>query len=283
MADSPAPSRFAWPPKPLAVEVIDRSPTEPRELEPRPSILRQLRSAFSDIEREWLDPVALPLAQRAAEAGWGVDEAGAYCDHCGRDIGAYETNELRCSRCINERLPWDRCVRLGPYEADLAEWICEVKFTRFRSLGFELGRELGRRVRSAGFVGGEASNAIVVPVPTSLRRRLSRGIDHSAVIARGVSWELNIPLRFPLGRRHRPSQRAVAVSDRVRNVSGSMFLKRRSGIAGRTIVLVDDVMTTGATMRVASRALRSGPKGEQPRAIWAAVLSVTPDGAGQAG
>lgn len=168
-------------------------------------------------------------------------------------------------------------MRLGRYEAPLSDWICEVKFTRWRVLGFELGRTLGRQLRAAGFA---ASNkAVIVPIPTSFRRRVSRGIDHAAVIARGVSWELNVPLSRALKRKHRPSQRSVAISDRVRNVSGSMFLARSANLAGKAVLLIDDVMTTGATMRTAARALASSSQTRPPNAIWAAVLAVTPDSA----
>jgi ComF family protein len=282
MPNSSTPSKFVWPPKPPAT-AADSSPSTPSNQSlplPAPSLLTRLRSSLSEIEHAWLDPVALPLAQRIIQAEWHPDEPAAYCDRCGRDIGAYESDEVQCSRCARSRLPWDRCIRLGRYDAPLADWICEVKFTRWRVLGFELGRTLGKQLRAAGFTAANYPNAIIVPIPTSFRRRLSRGIDHAAVIARGVAWELELPLVRALKRKHRPSQRAVAFSDRVGNVSGSIHLRRTHAkkLAGRTVLLIDDVMTTGATMRTAARALASS--GTPPGAIWVAVAGVTPDPAG---
>lgn len=280
MPQSPTKPKFVWPPKPLPSEGATTDPV-PSPVggaalaTPAPSLLSRLRASFSEIEREWLDPIALPLAQRIIQADWQPDEPDAYCDHCGRDIGLYETNELRCARCANSRLPWDRCVRLGRYEAPLSDWICEVKFTRWRVLGFELGRMLARQLRAAGF--NASNDAVIVPIPSSFRRRLSRGIDHAAVISRGVAWELNLPLTRALKRKHRPSQRSVAISDRISNVSGSMYLARSARLTGKTVLLIDDVMTTGATMRTAARAVASAPPASRPNAVWAAVLGVTPD------
>lgn len=284
---------FVWPPKPASLEPVALGSPTPAGgaavSAPAPSLFTRLSRALSEIEHHWLDPIALPLAQRARESGWHPDEPAAYCDRCGHDIGAYESDEVQCSRCARLRLPWERCIRLGRYEAPLADWICEVKFTRWRVLGFELGRMLGRQLRAAGFTGANYPNAIIVPVPTSFRRRLSRGIDHAAVIARGAAWELELPLVRALKRKHRPSQRAVAYSDRASNVSGSILLRRPSLIAGRVVLLIDDVMTTGATMRAAARALASVSTGSPappasrvppdggPEAIWVGVAGVTPE------
>lgn len=280
MPQSSTKPKFIWPPKPAPPPGATTDPvSSPVGGAERPTLAARLRDSLSEIERAWLDPTALPLAQRIIQADWRPDEPQAYCDRCGRDIGAYESDEVRCSRCAHSRIPWDRCIRLGRYEPPLADWICEVKFTRWRVLGFELGRTLARQLRAAGFTAQNYPNAIIVPIPTSFRRRLSRGIDHAAVLARGVAWELKLPLIHALKRKHRPSQRAVAFSDRVGNVTGSILLRRTSRLTGRTILLIDDVMTTGATMRTAARALAppGSPPNRRPEAIWTAVAGVTPE------
>lgn len=268
-------STFAWPPKPAVEPVAIAAPEAPTS-EPRPSLYESWLVALREVEREWLDPVSLPLAERARDAEWQADPPSNYCEHCGCSLGEFESSELGCSRCASARLPWDRCVRLGSYAPPLAEWICEVKFTRFRALGYDLGRALGRSLRVSGLPLA-SSRVVIVPVPCSLRRRLSRGIDHAAVIARGVAWELGLPLVRALRRRHRPSQRAVALSARVSNVSGSMLRRNRVNLSGTLAVLIDDVMTTGATMRAAARSLRTGLVEIRPRSVWAAVAAVTPD------
>lgn len=231
---------------------------------------------WQTFEREWLAPTAMPLRIRAAEAGWSPDEADAYCDRCGSSIGPHEATEFGCASCTGRRMRWDRVVRLGSYERDLAEWIQEVKFTRWRGLGLALGRWLGERVRDAGFLEAAAAaglRPLVVAAPMSFRRRMARGIDHSRVIAAGVAQELGVDMRGVLRREHRPSQRSVSAAQRARNVAGSMRCVRIR-LDRRLVLLVDDVMTSGATLRTAARALEG--RGKRPGGVWAAVLGVTP-------
>lgn len=224
----------------------------------------------------WLDPVAEPLARRAAAAEWTPDGPGDYCDRCGRDIGAFESNEVGCAACAQSRLPWSRFVRLGRYEPPLSDWICEVKFTRWPVLGLELGRLLGRVIRQAG-IDPTPGRAVIVPMPTTIRRRLSRGIDHAGIIARGVSEEVGPPIARLLARSHRPSQRAVPFDRRPSNVAGSLRLRRGAAVPAGTILLVDDVMTSGATMRAAARALLAGAARRNGPEVWACALGVTAD------
>ncbi len=176
-----------------------------------------------------------------------------------------------------------------------------------RSLGRELGLLLGERVGQAireAQVEGELERGIdgcVAPVPTSLARRLSRGIDHAGTIAGGVAKASGLPLAAVLTRSHRPSQVSVPASQRRRNVAGSMRPARLAALLGRLglgslgrrgergresgeggrgnrrarlVVVVDDVTTTGATLREACRAVRRAFGGREV-VLWAAVVAVT--------
>jgi len=303
--------RFRWPPKPIPINVSRPavpakprgvvSPAGPRGSESRAAVprrkplLARLRGLWWEIEETFLDITAEPLPRRAARLGWAPDAIGAYCDRCGGSIGAHESDEFGCARCRGKSLPWDRFVRLGDYKHPLDRFVQEVKFTRWRALGHALGTLLADQLRSSGLrTDLPGGRVVVVPVPTSFRRRLSRGIDHSGAIASAVARSLRVPMVRALRRAHRPSQRSVPLSRRERNVAGSFRLRRRVDLAGATVILVDDVSTTGATMRAAARALRrasrpravtsmrQGPrtgarKQGRPAAIWACVVAVTPD------
>jgi predicted amidophosphoribosyltransferase len=160
----------------------------------------------------------------------------------------------------------------------------EVKFTRWRRLGDELGRLLGDALREAVIDAGVREQRVVlVPVPSSLWRRLGRGIDHATVIARGVAGKTGYPVAAALRRKHRPSQLSVPAGRRAANVAGSFASRRGWDLAGRHVVVIDDVTTTRATLAAACRALNpickplSGKDSAQPvTTLWCAVLGVTP-------
>ena len=243
-------------------------------------------SSLLQIERTWLGLIAPPLPVRMAEAGWAPDGWTEYCQRCGQTAGPHDADDTGCSTCRKHRLPWERLVRLGEFEGLLREMVLEVKFQRWRRLGDDLGRLLGRAVgESLDRSNIPRSMATVVPVASTWRRRTFRGIDHALVIARGVAAGLGAPMLPALSRLHRPSQTSLPRSDRVANVSGSFRLRPMFGysLAGRTVVLVDDVTTTRATLRAAAKAVGQGLKttgansAEGETRIWASVLAVTPD------
>lgn len=265
---------FVWPPAQVADCPL--TPGEDRETEHLIEQKKQPKHGWwSAIERAWLCPVAVPVRERLEMAGCDGEAVGACCDRCATTVGAGEEDEFGCASCRDRKVPWDRAVRLGAYEDELREVILEVKFTRFRSAGTALGRMLGEVLRNAG---APSAGVVVVPIPMSTRRRLVRGVDHTAAIGRGVASELGAPMRMALTRKHRPSQRSVSMSARARNVSGTMRLRRGAGagIKGRTVVLVDDVRTSGATLRAASSSIFLGGDGCRPAAIWVATVGVTP-------
>ncbi len=237
-------------------------------------------SWWGAVERAWLCPTAMPVAQRLARAGWTSEAPGACCDRCGTTVGVGEADEFGCASCSGVRVPWERAFRLGAYEEELRAIILEVKFTRFRSAGAALGRMLGDVVASAGT---PANPVVVVPIPMSTRRRLARGIDHSLAIARGVSAELGAPMVQALAKKHRPSQRSVALGARRKNVAGAFRLRRGAAgaVRGKVVVLVDDVRTSGATLGAASRVFFEGGAGCAPSAVWVATVGVTPGRSGR--
>jgi ComF family protein len=273
-------SKFVWPPRGSA-PVLGR-PAESPGLEPPapsadpsdtpPARISAPRGAMREIERIWLGLVTPPLPERIVDAGWTPDPPAAYCHRCGTTRPPH--GPATCEACDGLKFPWEQVVRLGEFQGLLREMVHEVKFTRWRRLGTDLGRMLGR---SVGDVLRTSLPVVVVPMPTTFRRRMVRGIDQALVIARGVARELDSPLAKALERQHRPSQTALPRSERIRNLTGSMRLRRGYDLAGQLAVLVDDVTTTRASLVAAARALRVVPKGEPPPRVWAAVLGVTPD------
>jgi predicted amidophosphoribosyltransferase len=277
----PTRERFVWPPRTPVNAVVDH----PARAEPRVITVHAPtpRRAIREIERVWLGLTVPPLAERMAEEGVAFDGPGDYCHRCGTTLEGRE-GARRCDQCRELNFPWQRLVRLGEFKGLLREMVHEVKFTRWRRLGMDLGRQLGRPVADALRGDGvNPSDAVVVPMPSTFRRRMARGIDHARVIARGVALELGCPLVAALERRHRPSQTSLPKTQRARNLAGSMRLRRGVDLGGAIVILVDDVATTRASLLAACRGLRRAAGGRPgpapvPGRVWAAVVAVTPHG-----
>ena len=99
----------------------------------------------------------------------------------------------------------------------------------------------------------------IVPVPLHRQRRLERGYNQSERLAAGLAAVLELPVEAERLTRPRPtrSQTALSKPERWRNVEAAFAVPDPGGVGGQRVLLVDDVLTTGATAVAAARALRS--------------------------
>lgn len=260
------PAKFVWPP--AKHEPARTVPSSAESGIPPPAAAQnQSRPAthwWSQIEEAWLGRMSPPFRELAARENWSPDPLSAACPRCAQSVGlfeavAFEGETFGCPACRDKRLPWSRAVRLGEYDGILREAIHDTKFTAFRRTGETLGELLAVQLQPLLAESGRSRDEIrLVPVPISLRRRLTRGIHHTLALARGMRRELGIPILHCLRRRHGPSQLEVPASQRGTNVRQSMTISRTLPEQVSLLILVDDVMTTGATAREACRALRTG-------------------------
>ncbi len=139
------------------------------------------------------------------------------------------------------------------YGGPIADAIQRFKYDGRSELAAALGALMAAHAqRLAGHVDA------VVPVPLHWRRRRSRGYDQAALLAKPVAKALDVPLLLRGLRRVRntPSQVDLPHRERQRNIAGAFAPRRLRGLP--RVLLIDDVRTTGATLRAASKALRAG-------------------------
>ncbi len=178
-----------------------------------------------------------------------------YCPRCGTTIGPnIPIRSEGCNACPVPMPRYDAVIRLGPYADPLRAVILAAKFRRqeamVRRLGYMLSLALAARL------GDAPDYDLAMPVPMHWRRRLARGCNLSAALARAIGRELDVPVGDELVRiRHTPQQAHLPRTARLQNIRGAFVVQRPAVLARAHVVLVDDVTTTGATANEAARAL----------------------------
>lgn len=184
--------------------------------------------------------------------------AAPSCPKCGAPT-ALESDDGRCVHCRGDSLRFDQAVAVGVYDGLLRRLILSAKQPSGEGLSAVLGRLAARRLRGVGLEGADA----VTCVPMHWRRRLVRQHNSAEVMADALARELGLRFRPRLLAWRRPAQKQAELSqtDRRRNVRGALRPGRRVALAGARVLLVDDVLTTGATASEAARALREAGAG----------------------
>jgi ComF family protein len=181
-------------------------------------------------------------------------DAHSTCPRCAGTIGPFAVVNGRCVGCRSEAFAFEQTLRLGPYDGLLREVILRLKNQRSESLAELLGESWAEQAAARfAALGLDA----IVPVPLHWLRRWSRGYNQSAALCRGLARVLRLPC-YPswLRRiRHTPRQYTQTPSGRKLNVRGAFHARSRAVVPGCSVLLVDDVMTTGATVGEASKAL----------------------------
>lgn len=178
------------------------------------------------------------------------------CPRCAGNIGPFVDCAEGCTHCRADHFHFERVFRLGFYDGLLRTVILQMKQAHREMLAEVVGRlyaahlELGLRGIGAD---------VVIPVPLHWWRRLRRGYNQSTALARAVAERVGVPCRPGWLRRirHTPKQTGTSRAERRTNVRDAFRATSWARLRGQTVLLVDDVLTTGTTASEAAFALRA--------------------------
>jgi ComF family protein len=201
-------------------------------------------------------------------------ESAAACSWCGKPLS--ETG-APCPYCLGEGIPhFDRILRLGVFDEPLKHLIHQMKYHNRWGLGEVLADRLLAHERTKAML---SETQVIVPVPLHRLRQISRGYNQAEVIGKRLARRCRLRLARPVVRlRHTESQTNLAsAAKREENLRDAFGLVNPRPVRGKHVVVVDDVMTTGATLNAVARALRAA----KPASLSAVVVAVAdPKGRG---
>jgi ComF family protein len=181
-----------------------------------------------------------------------------WCDRCGVPVGPAAPT-VCCSSCLHHPPRFTSARAAALYRparpglnppAPLAVAVQRLKYARRKALADALGHLLAERYPFA-------PAALLVPVPLHVTRLRERGFNQAALLARrlGAARGLHVAVRALVRTRATQAQPGLTAAARRANLAGAFALRPGADVAGREIVLVDDVLTTGATADACAAAL----------------------------
>jgi ComF family protein len=178
-----------------------------------------------------------------------VAHHGQWCDNCRKRIAAPRTISLRAHHLHSV----DSCQILYEYEGPLKRIIHDIKFRR----ASRYARHLAWLLEQAGCEIQPASVDVVVPVPLHAERLTERGYNQTELIYREWAQKRGLPWEDAMVRvKNTVPQWELALADRRVNLRNAFRVSRPGAVAGKRVLLVDDIFTSGLTMDACARELK---------------------------
>jgi len=198
------------------------------------------------------------------------------CSACGVPFDIDLGEGAHCSSCLAEPPLWESARAALRYD-DVARGIAHrLKYSRRTGLARLMARLMASRIAAQVEQSREAEEWLILPVPLHRWRLWGRGFNQSLVIARHLAQSLSLPVDAFVLQRIKATRPLYELShkEREKAVRGafSLDLKRAHNIKGKTILLIDDVHTSGATARTCTEVLIRGGAHAVHLLCWARVL-----------
>jgi len=171
------------------------------------------------------------------------------CQICGEPMSL--ENVSVCERCSTSKVYFTAVRSWGLFEDPLKQAIHQLKYQRNVGLGEELAWHLARLL-----IDNEWDIDLITAIPLDKKRKKERGFNQSDLLARPLSWLTDIPYTNNAVSRNRETKSQVGLSrkERNKNMIGA-FSSLPDKIAGKSVLVVDDVITTGSTINACSKAM----------------------------
>lgn len=202
----------------------------------------------------------------------GPDVSG--CLRCGDLLDA--ANRQHCRSCSLAEPAFSKAVFYGLYRGRMREAIHALKYERLTPAAGRLG---GMLAEAIGQLDGVAPREmLVVPIPLHRRKALERGFNQTRLLARHAlavlkksrpDWKLTLGARVLARTRNTESQAGLLPRKRRANLRRAFRVTALEAVSGRHVLIVDDILTTGATARAAALALRQAGA----ETVWVATLA----------
>jgi ComF family protein len=176
------------------------------------------------------------------------------CGKCGARLFQSSPYPEGCALCHGQDIRFDKALALGNYQGLLQELVIRMKNQHDEAVAVQLGKLLGYQLISDGVVEFDQ----VVAVPTHWWRRLKRGFCAAELIGSSLSDLIGIQFSTNIVHAIRPTKKQGTLSTQARfsNVRGAFAINARIKLTGQRFLLVDDVMTSGATTSEVARILK---------------------------
>lgn len=180
------------------------------------------------------------------------------CDLCGQvlPVSAQSSESAAiCSNCSQDRFAFQAARSFGVYEGALSHAIILLKYERLEPLGTYFAIQLLQLLRRDAQL---LPVDVIVPVPLHRQKRKDRGFNQVDLFAHPLARRLHLPYRpvLLMRSRPRPEKHLLTQEERWEAVRGAFAMRQGGRVDNLRVLLLDDVMTTGATLDACARALR---------------------------